>query len=170
MRASTGELFSEDSIHVIDSLVYFTPKKRKVFGGGGITPDVFIPLDTSMSDDHLSTLQQRALIKGFAFQVYGMQKDDLKRTYPTVESFLSDFRFSPLHASFKSYTAKRGVELEDTFIEAYSEVLERTVNTYIARFLFGYSAFHQALAHYDADVEAAKNEIERGTIKELGLK
>lgn len=170
MRASTGELFSEDSIHVIDSLVYFTPKKRKVFGGGGITPDVFIPLDTSMSDDHLSTLQQRALIKGFAFQVYGMQKDDLKRTYPTVESFLSDFSFSPLHASFKSYTAKRGVELEDTFIEAYSEVLERTVNTYIARFLFGYSAFHQALAHYDADVEAAKNEIERGTIKELGLK
>lgn len=170
MRAANGELFSEDSIHVIDSLVYYTPKKRKVFGGGGITPDVFIPLDTSLSDDHLYDLKSRALIKGFAFQVYGKEKEKLLADYPSIEQFLDGFSFQDQHRAFEQYVERRGLSLEEDFITTYNDMLERTIKCYLTRFLHGYSAYHQALAYYDADVNAAKEQIARGTVKELGLK
>lgn len=46
-RVINGELFYKDSIHVVDSLKYTTPKGKTVYGGGGIVPDVFVPIDTA---------------------------------------------------------------------------------------------------------------------------
>lgn len=55
-RYEHGELFSADSINFPDSLKYFTPNKRIVYGGGGIMPDLFVPIDTSLSSNFNSSL------------------------------------------------------------------------------------------------------------------
>lgn len=66
-RYASGELFYEDSIPRPDSLRFVTPAGREVFGGGGIAPDVFVPLDTTVTSVYLSELSWTGLIRSAAF-------------------------------------------------------------------------------------------------------
>ena len=63
-RVESGELISADSIFTPDSLVFYTPNNRTVYGGGGIFPDVFVPEDTSTFCSVISLLRERGLIYG----------------------------------------------------------------------------------------------------------
>jgi carboxyl-terminal processing protease len=66
-RYETGEVYSEDSLKVEDSLKYFTDRGRVVYGGGGITPDIFVPLDTVGKSDWLYDLLAENIINDFVF-------------------------------------------------------------------------------------------------------
>ncbi len=68
VRFESGELFHEDSIPRPDSLRYVTPGGKEVFGGGGIAPDFFVPLDTLRSSTYLSELSWSGLIRAAAFE------------------------------------------------------------------------------------------------------
>lgn len=67
VRYASGELFHEDSIPRPDSLRFVTPAGREVFGGGGIAPDFFVALDTSVTSVYLSELSWTGLIRSAAF-------------------------------------------------------------------------------------------------------
>ncbi len=66
-RFDNGELFAPDSSLFVDSLKYKTRKGRTVYGGGGIMPDIFIPLDTSDYTDYYNRLRFSGAISGYAF-------------------------------------------------------------------------------------------------------
>ena len=76
-RYKSGELFSRDSIKVNDSLRFKTRQGREVFGGGGIMPDFFIPLDTTKRE-LLNELYRHNLIREFALKYYKENQDNLK--------------------------------------------------------------------------------------------
>lgn len=66
-RFSNGELYAPDSTLFVDSLKFVTPKGKVVYGGGGIMPDVFVPLDTTGSSWYLTELRYSMAFQSFAF-------------------------------------------------------------------------------------------------------
>ncbi|MFR9165965.1 MAG: S41 family peptidase [Dysgonomonas sp.] len=89
-RYNHGEMMSADSIHFPDSLKYQTMiNKRTVYGGGGIMPDYFVPLDT------LTKYHVQLLAKGIIHKAYLQEVDNSRKTllekYPTVDSFKKDY-------------------------------------------------------------------------------
>ncbi len=169
-RGLSGELFNADSIHPNDSLIFFTPKNRKVYGGGGIIPDVFVPLDSSTMDDYVKNIHRYALFEGYALRLYFEMGEEIKTNYKSVIEFLSDFELNEAQLSnFRAYIDRTGLSTDDQTFNKNESYINERAKTLLTRFVFGYEAYYEALAYYDADVKAVKNEIERGTYKELGL-
>lgn len=91
-RLKRGELFSQDSIHFNDSLRCTTLRKhRVVYGGGGIMPDVFVPLDTTQFTTFYRDIVSRSLIINASMRYVDANRKKLKRDYPSFESFLDSY-------------------------------------------------------------------------------
>jgi carboxyl-terminal processing protease len=89
-RYNHGEMMSADSIHFPDSLEYRTMvNKRIVYGGGGIMPDYFVPMDT------LTKLHQQLIAKGLIQRIYLLETDnrrkELLKTYPSIEGYKNNY-------------------------------------------------------------------------------
>lgn len=88
-RFTNGELFHRDSIKVIDSLKFTTPKGKIVYGGGGITPDVFVPLDTVNGVNY----EQLSLMNDFIYNYIDNHREELKVF--NENNFIEDFTITP---------------------------------------------------------------------------
>lgn len=88
-RFRRGEFFHADSIHFSDSLKYQTANGRTVYGGGGIMPDYFVPLDTTQNSRYLNELYISNSIQEFTFNYAASHKEELKRM--SFEKFLTQF-------------------------------------------------------------------------------
>lgn len=94
-RYNSGELFNEDSISVPDSLKYFTLEKRKVvYGGGGIIPDLFVPIDTNFYSNYYGRLVRSGALNQFVHTYIDQSRDQLKSNYGTFEKFDRNFQVS----------------------------------------------------------------------------
>ena len=85
-RYKSGELMSVDSISFDDSLIYHTNAKRTVYGGGGIMPDVFVPLDTTMNSKYYSNLLRKAVLNTFTLTYVDNHRKGTYRNYPDIKS------------------------------------------------------------------------------------
>jgi len=90
-RYNNGELSSADKIHFPDSLKYFTNNKRVVYGGGGIMPDIFIPMDTSKISDYYVDLRRKNVFNDFIMDYVDKNRESLKQRYPDFKKFQSEF-------------------------------------------------------------------------------
>lgn len=87
-RYNRGELIHEDSIHFPDSLKKETlVLKRTVYGGGGIMPDYFVPLDTTFNSSYLTKLIAKGVLSSFVSQYFEIHGDEMVKNYPTFEKF-----------------------------------------------------------------------------------
>jgi carboxyl-terminal processing protease len=94
-RFSDGELMNADSIHFPDSLKYFTNiSRRKVFGGGGIMPDVFVAADTSSLTDYYRDLIRKGVFNSFTLEYTDKNRQILSSTYKKFEDFKNKFEFT----------------------------------------------------------------------------
>lgn len=91
-RHDNGELFSADSIHVDDQQEFLTDNKRKVYGGGGILPDVFVPLDTTETSDFLTELLSNGLFYQYINEYVDANREELNSKYPDFETFDAGFQ------------------------------------------------------------------------------
>lgn len=95
-RYESGEFSSADSIHFSDSDKYATLRTgRTVYGGGGIMPDVFVPVDTTGYSDYYRDLTAKGILNRFAISYVDTNRKQLTKTYPTEESFLEGFTVTP---------------------------------------------------------------------------
>lgn len=136
-RIHNGELVSRDSIKVNDSLKYTTPKGKIVYGGGGIIPDVFVPIDTLNT---YSTRLYRGL-NDFTFKYIDSHREEMQAWELTdfVENFDTDSKI------FNKYVNK--LELNSPMSPKERKNLKRYFNAFIARNLFddtGYFMITQA--------------------------
>jgi carboxyl-terminal processing protease len=91
-RLKHGELTNKDSIHFADSLKYYTLKeKRVVYGGGGIMPDYFIPLDTTRYTKLHRELAAKSVIVTQNLRYMDKNRKQLQQQYPTFEEFKKKF-------------------------------------------------------------------------------
>lgn len=88
-RLHRGELTSADSIHLPDSLLFHTRGGRKVYGGGGIMPDVFFPLDTTKLSQAHRAIVAKGTMNTFTLNYFKANHAKLKKKMPTLDDFIS---------------------------------------------------------------------------------
>ena len=94
-RYSDGELMTADSIHFPDSLKYSTNiNHRKVYGGGGIMPDVFVAADTSNYSDYYRDLIRKGVFNSFTLEFADKNRTRIKSAYPESDDFRNKFEFT----------------------------------------------------------------------------
>jgi carboxyl-terminal processing protease len=90
-RYKSGELYHQDSIKFADSLKYYTPNNRLVYGGGGIMPDLFMPLDTSENSRFLTEIYAQGIINDFVNEYTDERRQEFASLYPDFETFDKKF-------------------------------------------------------------------------------
>lgn len=90
-RLEHGEYFHADSIHFPDSLLYKTNNGRIVYGGGGIMPDIFTPIDTSFNSKLYTHIVRKGIINKLTVDYALNNRDKLLKKYRTIENFIKDF-------------------------------------------------------------------------------
>ena len=89
-RFTSGELYDFSLVHLTDTIPYYTNEGRTVYGGGGIIPDIFIPLDSLKMSNYFTQIQPH--IRTYMFQYYLRTKEDLP--YETIAEFVDNFNLT----------------------------------------------------------------------------
>lgn len=144
-RYNHGELQSADSIHFADSLKHTTLRlHRTVYGGGGIMPDVFVPLDTTQYTDYHRRLVAKGIIPQFALRYVDKNRADLKAQYPDAQKFIKEFTVTEemLNNLVDAGKAEK-VDFDKQQFNQSKEMLRTFVKAAIANDLFSTGAYFQ---------------------------
>lgn len=144
-RYNHCELQSADSIHFADSLKHTTLRlHRTVYGGGGIMPDVFVPLDTTQYTDYHRRLVAKGIIPQFALRYVDKNRADLKAQYPDAQKFIKEFTVTDemLNNLVDAGKAEK-VDFDKSQFAKSKEMLRTFVKAAIANDLFSTGAYFQ---------------------------
>ena len=154
-RINTGELLSRDSIEFNDSLKFVTPQGKIVYGGGGIMPDIFIPLDTNSYHSSISEAIRKDLIRQFAFDYTNQHREELESQ--NLSNFIALFEinsndFDQLVAFCKSSDVT--LTLAD-LSENDKHILSTQLKAYIARNIWNDDGFFPVIHKIDYTFQQA---------------
>jgi len=159
-RLEKGELTTADSIHAADTVKYFTMNKRVVYGGGGIMPDVFVPIDTTQSSEYFGQLVRKGVLNTFALSHVDQNRAKLLAAYAGPDAFRRQFVVDEaLAKELEAYAAKDGVEPDAQGMMRSQELINLRLKALIARDLWDTSAYWQMIN--------AENPIDRSFQKAL---
>lgn len=145
-RLENGELQHADSIKKIDSLKYITPAGKVVYGGGGIMPDIFVPVDTTYYSHYLNELVYKGLLNQFAFSFCDRKRNDLKREYKTEDDFINSFIVDPgLLEELYVFAEKNSVMRNEAGMKRSKDFISNQLKAIIARHIWGNEAFYKTL-------------------------
>ncbi len=109
-RYSHKEMITTDSISLPDSMKYYTAAKRVVYGGGGIIPDIFIPVDTTRMSDYWISLNSKGLINRFALEWTERNRTTVLAKYPKYSDFVAAYPTMGVEKEFDKFVKDNGVE------------------------------------------------------------
>ena len=162
-RLKHGELTNPDSIHFADSLKYETLRlHRTVYGGGGIMPDEFVPLDTTKYTRFHRKLAAKNLIVTTNLKYIDKERKSLKRKYKTFDAFRSEYEI-PYHVVEEILTEakKQGIEpKDDDELQRTLAYLRPQMKALVARDLWDMSEYYQIMNEYNDIVMRAVQMIE----------
>ncbi|MGC1633574.1 MAG: S41 family peptidase [Gelidibacter sp.] len=158
-RRSSGEFNNEHNIQVSDSLKFTTPKGKIVYGGGGIIPDIFVPLNSSIQNETLNFIKRSGLINYFIFEE--LDKDRERYKALSQQEFISNFEVSDeLVRRFQDYiNVKENAKV--TFV-AYNREIKLLIKAALADQLYGSNASEEISNASDEMI----NEVIKLSIKE----
>lgn len=161
-RYENGELLSADSIHFPDSLKYYTKKGEVVYGGGGIMPDIFVPLDTAGGTDYLYQLRYKGLIQEFALNYVDKNRVSLMKEYRDALKFKHNFKLTnALFNEFIKYATEAGVERKLDQIVTSKELITTSLRADICRNLHGNFGYYVIVNDDDKAIQNALNVLEK---------
>lgn len=141
-RFTDGELESSDSIKFADSLKFKTPGGKTVYGGGGIMPDVFIPIEKDLKLKFYNEAVNKGTLYQFAFDYTDVNRNRLKR-FGSSESFDHNFIIDQsVFDAFVAYAAKNDVKGDRALIAAARPRIESLLKAYIARNIYEDKGFY----------------------------
>ena len=141
-RYENGEMYSVDSIHFADSLKYTTPKGRTVYGGGGIMPDVYVPLVDDSTEYYFNRIVNLGILYQYAFEYCDQHRKELAR-YKTVEEFGRSFHVTDaMFASLTKQAEEKGIKGNETQKQVARKECDVLLKAYIARDLFDDEGFY----------------------------
>jgi carboxyl-terminal processing protease len=157
-RSKEGEYFHIDSIQFNDSLTYRTLKnERIIYGGGGIMPDVFVPLDTTENSKYYRDMLAKGVINQFAVDYVDKNRERIKTEYTDVHDF--DRRFSLTEDDMKNFIAmgeRDKVAYNDEQYKISENLLKTVLKGLIARDVFADpGAYTIIINHRNKDVQEA---------------
>lgn len=142
-RYEAGEFSSADSIHLPDSLRFETlHNHRPVYGGGGIMPDLFVPIDTTAFTPYYRNLVAKGVLNRFCITYVDRNRSQLNREYPDVDAFIAKFNVdSAMMNDIVQLGVADSVKLDSAQLERSRPMIETIVKGIIARDLFDTSAY-----------------------------
>ncbi|MCK4881238.1 MAG: PDZ domain-containing protein [Bacteroidales bacterium] len=157
-RWTRGELEHEDSIKFDDSQKFVTPGGKIVYGGGGIMPDVFVPVDTSGASEYYNRVRSLGLMYRFAFFYTDIHRASLDQftTAEDIEGYLDDQDLLP---QFINYAGEKGVQPDYDDIRTSRLVLQKTIKAYVARNIIDNDGFYPIIADIDQTLRVAIDTI-----------
>lgn len=166
-RFEHGEFYNADSIKLDKSKLFLTNNGRKVYGGGGIMPDIFVPEDTTGYSSYYVNVSNKGLITKYAFQVaekYHSLTQNVK-TIEELERLLP--RDQTLLEGFVEYAAKNGVPARWYYINKSRGLILNLLKAQIARNVLGYTGLIQMLNQQDVTVQKALETLKDENYKKL---
>ena len=158
-RYQNGELFSEDSIHFADSLKYTTPKGKIVYGGGGIMPDIYVPLVNDSTEYYFNRIVNTGLLYQYAFNYTDRHRQQLQQ-YKTVQAFDQSFQVSDaMFNELVKMADEKGVKGTDVQKQVARREANILLKAYIARNLFNDEGFYPLYAPMDEILQRALQEL-----------
>ncbi|MDE7410687.1 MAG: S41 family peptidase [Paramuribaculum sp.] len=144
-RYKSGELTNADSIHFSSDNLYHTLRfKRPVYGGGGIMPDKFVPLDTVGNNAYFRNIIARGILYQFCLKYVESHRNELKSEYADGQKFAEHFAVSDsLMESFVKYAESDGVEPDENQIEECKTLVRNLIKGYIGRDLYDEETFYR---------------------------
>ncbi len=159
VRFKHGELLNKDSIHFSDSLSYKTPAGKIVYGGGGIMPDVFVPIDTTNNSDYLNKIFGLGVLSQFAYDYVDANRISLKK-YTSASQFKKEFVITEsLINEFVTYASNKGVSKEPIAIAHSLPVIKLQVKAYIARLIWQNEGLYPILHEGDMAFKKALEQL-----------
>jgi carboxyl-terminal processing protease len=155
-RLEGGELTHETNIYFPDSLKYFTPQNRIVYGGGGIMPDVFVPLDSTQLTDFYVDLLSKGVFNDFVFDYVDRERQNLVMSYPNFTVFNNRFGADNdfLQEFLDFAEAENLIPLNDDLKQS-SKIIRYQLKALIARNLFEFKSYFQVLSDIDEGFQKA---------------
>lgn len=154
-RYQHGEFYNADSIKLDKSKLYLTNGGRKVYGGGGIMPDVFVPEDTTGYTSYYVSVSNQGLITKYAMQVTDRYRELTRNVKSTGELYRVIPRDQTLLEGFVEFAAKNGVPARWYYINKSRPLILNLLKAQIARNVLGYSGLIQTLNEEDETVQKA---------------
>lgn len=173
-RLAKGELTSADSIHAADTVRYYTMNsKRVVYGGGGIMPDVFVPIDTTQSSDYFGQLVRKGVLNTYALSYVDENRAKLLAAHKDPEAFRTGFAVSDqLLAGLQAAAKREGIDPDPEGLARSRSLIDLRLRALIARDLWDTSAYWQVINAdnpVDRSFQKALETLSDNTFQRLGM-
>ena len=155
-RFEHGEFFSADSVHFADTTVYYTKSGRKMYGGGGIMPDIFVGRDTTLNTPWYNRCVNLAYTYQFAYKYTDAHRKELSkfRDWQSLEKYLIQ---QDVLREFVKFAEDKGVEPNEAEIQKSRPLMTRLLNAYIVRNILGDEGFFPL---FERDDEITKRAVD----------
>ena len=159
-RYEHGEMFDADSIQFPDSLKYTTlTTKRTVYGGGGIMPDYFVPVDTTSGSRLHVEMNAKGIFNRLAIAEVDNNRNALLKSFPDVDAFKADYQITPaMVEKIKLMAAEEKIKWDETEYQRSEKLMLLQLKALIAHNLYDTSAFYKIM-NDDNDIFRAGLEI-----------
>ncbi|MHC1731680.1 MAG: S41 family peptidase [Bacteroidales bacterium] len=153
-RYFNGELIHPDSLNLPDSLKAFTVKnKRLVYGGGGITPDIFIPIDTAYYSDYYRDLIRSSTLTNYMLAYTDLNRKQLTRRYRSFTDFSRGFEVDAAAIEeLKSAGEKNGVKFDQEQYDVSAPEIKRIMKALVARDLWDMNEYFMVINEDDSAI------------------
>ncbi len=162
-RYSSGESFHKDSIKVDESDIHYTlVKKRKVYGSGGIIPDVFVPLDTTGSSTYFSKLIRSGVFNRFSLNYVNDNRTSLQKKYSTFENYKKNFNPEKVVKDLIKMGEAEDVPFDKENYEKAEKTILIRLKANIAQNLFEQSKFYEIINELNDELQVALKVLDEG--------
>lgn len=153
-RYMHGEFMEKDSISFNDSLAYYTLMGRKVYGGGGIMPDIFVPIDTLGYTNLYGNISRKNLEYLYAFQYVDDNRNKLQyvKNLTSLQDFMNDDK---AYDKFWNYVIDNNVKVIPAEKEISGKHIENNFLGYVARQVLGDNEFYEVINKTDIVIDSA---------------
>lgn len=156
-RLESGELTNADSIHLPDSLKYQTKiKGRTVYGGGGIMPDVFVPLDTTRTNKYYSEVTAKGCVLQTSLSYVEKHRKQLERRYKTYESFNEKFIIDDdILQLLQDKALAANIDFDEKQWNEVLPIFKIQLKSLIARNIWSMNEYYQSMSELDDILQQA---------------
>jgi len=160
-RYENGEMLSRDSIDFPDSLKFVTAEGKILYGGGGISPDIFVPIDTSRTTNLYGRLNFQGIFYQFGFHYVDRNRSSLLNRFDEKSYFESFEVKDSLMTYFYDFAEEKGIPFDNNQAKRSDGLIKNRIKAYIGRNIWGDNLFYRIINQEDEVIREAKKALQR---------
>ena len=169
-RFRHGEFTNPDSINLPDSLKFKTANNRTVYGGGGIMPDIFIPMDTTFNSKFYTDLRRKGALREFTLDYVDENRNSLLKKYKKTSKFIEGFVIDEkLLGTFFAFAREKGVKDNEEQKMKSMHLIKTTLKGLIGLGLWNSDALHQIVNELNPAYQKAIEVINNDTFEKMNF-